>query len=199
MSGDYANARRYAAEDVEILNELGLTTTAEGMRTLHALIEINAGEMTAAIDMLTQAQASLRGIGDVWFAEGVSALLAYVLARSGDRAAARGIARELDHARSSDAVAAIWRSEANALIALGDEDLPAALSASREAILLASDTDHLAEQARAHIIHAEVSAQSTRSEDAIQSAERALTLHSLKRNRVGTLDARALIRRLTKA
>src|SRR5262249_55979122 len=79
LRGDVSNARMYAAKDATILHELGLKAPEAGMRTFHAMVEMNAGDPGFAVEMLMRSREILTRLSDRWFIGSVTALLAHAL------------------------------------------------------------------------------------------------------------------------
>ena len=154
MRGDIDRARELCAEAGVVYEELGLRVYKVGWTEIVASVELLAGDPAAAAEALQRGYAVLDAGGFDSLRARFAALLAFVLAGQGDKAAARnfvGVCESWSGLLDLDTTARL--RAAQALIAAGPLD---AKRLAREAVDAATRTDDLNLQAAMRLVLARV-------------------------------------------
>ena len=154
MRGEFDRARQLYGEAGTVYDELGLRLPQVGWTQVVAAVELLAGDSTEALRALRDGYAVLDAGGLDSLRTSHAALLAFVLAREGETAAARPFARvcETFEGTLDDDTAARLRA-AQARLVSGATD---AERLAREAVASAGRTDNLNLQAEMHLTLAQV-------------------------------------------
>jgi class 3 adenylate cyclase/tetratricopeptide (TPR) repeat protein len=142
MTGEFAQARRLAAEGRQASLELGLMVSYAATSQAAALIELLAGDPAAAERLLREAHEILAAAGERGYLSSVSALLALALARQERYAEAEPFAdegRRIGH--EQDLITQIYCRVAQAHVAASRGAHDAARRLAHEAAELAADYD----------------------------------------------------------
>src|SRR5829696_9139034 len=176
--GDLEEARRFVELASAITREEGSLLPRAVDCISRAMVEMLAGDLPAAEEVLRNGYAQLEEMGGTGPRVNVATLLARV---------------RLQRNRNDDAQIK-WRSiRAIAVARRGEHNEAEQLS--REAVYLAGKTDQLDSRAEAHVDLAEVLLLGGRGREAAHELERAIALFQEKGNEVGERSARRLLAR----
>jgi class 3 adenylate cyclase/tetratricopeptide (TPR) repeat protein len=144
MRGEFEQARDLTTGSRAILDELGLKLAAANRAPSAATIELWAGELATAEQILRESLDLFASMGERAVAGSVACYLAEVLAREGAVAEAERLLTEFESAASTEDVftRVVWHSAASRLAARSEPDWAEALG--REAVRLAATSDALA-------------------------------------------------------
>jgi class 3 adenylate cyclase/tetratricopeptide (TPR) repeat protein len=193
MRGDFEQARTLNAKSRATLTELGQHVLAAGYVLGDGFVEMQAGDLEAAVGYLRTGDEALAQVGERGFRSTVVADLAVALARLGDGDAAlryadlsAELAPDRDLASHSG-----WRS-ARALVLAQRGEFAEAERLAREAVELLADSDFLGEKALKQQILGEVLAAAGRREAAEAAFAAAIAFSEQK----GDVVSVARVRRL---
>jgi class 3 adenylate cyclase/tetratricopeptide (TPR) repeat protein len=196
MEGRWSAARSLAALAIEAMDGLGLLVSAAQTIEVIVLVELGAGNPSAAITALRQADARLRECGESTHRSTMQAYLAEAYERLHDPDAARSALELADElGADDDEYNQVIIGGVRARLALSDGDLESAERWARDAVEHAMRTDIPGDQAKARLALGQVLAECGRPEEALAEARGALELHELKGDRPGAERARGLIGR----
>jgi ATP/maltotriose-dependent transcriptional regulator MalT len=142
LTGEFAKGRQLAADGRRALLELGQKVQYAGIAQPAAMIELLAGDVTAAEQLLREAREILDAAGERGYLSTVSALLAIVLARQGRYADAEPFADESRRVGAEDDLITqiYWRvAKAHVVASRGESASAGRLAA--ETIELAGNYD----------------------------------------------------------
>jgi class 3 adenylate cyclase len=194
LEGRWTVARRLAGLAIEAFNALGLTVTAAQSLELIVLIELGAGNPSAALAAARDADAILGERGELMHRATMQAYLAEANELLHDHDAARAaleLAEELG--ADDDEYNNLIIGGVRARLALSEGELEAAERWARDAVAHAMRTDIPGDQAKARLTLAHVLTECGRSDDARAEAHAALELYELKGDRPGVARARSLL------
>jgi class 3 adenylate cyclase/tetratricopeptide (TPR) repeat protein len=183
MTGDFTTARRLYREAGTSFEELGATLFGARTSLQSAVVELLAGDLSAAESELRRDYEKLEQMGEQYVRPTVAANLALLLCRQDRYDEASELARVAEDIAAEDDVEsqALWRS-AKALILARDGDGVAANTTARAAIELLRRTDALVQIADALIVHASVLQEQGDSDQREGALQEAATLYARKGN-----------------
>ena len=194
--GDLEEARRFVDLATAITREEGSLLPRAVDCISRALVEMLAGDLAAAEQVLRGGYGQLEEMGGTGPMVNVAALLARVLLLRGRNDDAEELTRTCERLAAPDQADAQvkWRSIRAIAIArrgeLGDGERLA-----REAVYMAGKTDQLDSRAETHVDLAEVLLLGGRGREAEHELDRAIALFQEKGNEVGERAARRLLAR----
>jgi class 3 adenylate cyclase/tetratricopeptide (TPR) repeat protein len=194
--GDLEEARRFVELASAITREEGSLLPRAVDCISRAMVEMLAGDLPAAEEVLRNGYAQLEEMGGTGPRVNVATLLARVRLQRNRNDDAEELTRTCERlAAPEQADAQIkWRSiRAIAVARRGEHNEAEQLS--REAVYLAGKTDQLDSRAEAHVDLAEVLLLGGRGREAAHELERAIALFQEKGNEVGERSARRLLAR----
>jgi class 3 adenylate cyclase/tetratricopeptide (TPR) repeat protein len=194
--GDLDEARRFVELATAITREEGSLLPRAVDCISRAMVEMLAGDLPAAEEVLRNGYAQLEEMGGTGPRVNVATLLARVRLQRNRNDDAEELTRTCERlAAPEQADAQIkWRSiRAIAVARRGEHNEAEQLS--REAVYLAGKTDQLDSRAEAHVDLAEVLLLGGRGREAAHELERAIALFQEKGNEVGERSARRLLAR----
>ncbi len=186
MRGEIGEARAQWAQAQTLWDELG-TAGHRAIRAIDAsMIELLAGDTTAAERELRTGYRMLEAIGDVHLSPTVAAYLAAVLAQEGRFVEAEELASSAEsHAWEDDIVTQVMWRVARAQVQAAAGETAEAERLAREAVELATPTDFLDLQATALLALARV-LRDAESPEAASVAAQAQAVYERKGNIVGS-------------
>jgi class 3 adenylate cyclase/tetratricopeptide (TPR) repeat protein len=192
MQGDFDSARRYNRQAIDITTDLGELLTQATDSITEGLVELLAGELTAAEHALRGGYRALEGMGGTGPLAIVSAMLARVLLRQERYEEAEDVTRTCERVAASHQIDAQvkWRSVRSVVLARRGQ-VEEAERLAREALTRAEQTDQLDLHAETYADLAEVLRMAGRRAEAANQLARALALYERKGNLVATRQIRA--------
>ena len=198
LEGRLDAARELARRGVERLAELGVTVEGGSSWQALALIEVTAGDPSAARESLLRCDAIMASFGEEGFRSTIQADLAEVYELLGDRAAAQRAIEFSDRLTSPvDEINPIVTHRVRARLALAEDDPEAAERWARSAVEKAFRTEFVVQQGKAKLELARVLSALGRREQASSEARAALDRFAAKGDRPGARTAEALLEELT--
>jgi len=202
MSGEFATGRRLYREAWSSFEELGAKLFAARTSLQSGVVEVLAGDLSAAERELRRDYETLEEMGERYLRPTVAANLALVLCQEGRFDEASELARVAEDIAADDDVEsqALWRS-AKALILARVGDPVAAETTARAAVELLRRTDALGQIADALAVHATVLGQHGDASERAQALNEAAALYARKGNviseraAIGALAERAVAAR----
>ena len=202
MSGEFATGRRLYREAWSSFEELGAKLFAARTSLQSGVVEVLAGDLSAAERELRRDYETLEEMGERYLRPTVAANLALVLCQEGRFDEASELARVAEDIAADDDVEsqALWRS-AKALILARVGDPVAAETTARAAVELLRRTDALGQIADALAVHATVLGQHGDASERAQALSEAAALYARKGNviseraAIGALAERAVAAR----
>jgi class 3 adenylate cyclase/tetratricopeptide (TPR) repeat protein len=194
--GDLEEATRFVEAASAITREEGSLLPRAVDCISRAMVDMLAGDLTAAEEVLRGGYRQLEEMGGTGPRVNVATLLARVLLLRGRNEDAEELTRLCERLAAPDQADAQvkWRSIRAIAVARRGEPGEAERLA-REAVYLAGKTDQLDSRAEAHVDLAEVLLLGGRGREAAHELERAITLFQEKGNEVGERGARRLLAR----
>jgi predicted ATPase/class 3 adenylate cyclase len=194
MRRDFQTARNYNRQAINITTDLGELLTQATDCISEGLVELQAGELTAAERALLAGYNALKDMGGTGPLANVAALLARVLLRQERYDDANGFTEICEQVASVYQVDAQvkWRS-VRAIVLAHQGELKQAERLAREALEHAERTDQPDTLAEAHADMAEVLRLALRRSEAVNHYERALEHYESKGNLVAASYVRAQI------
>jgi class 3 adenylate cyclase/tetratricopeptide (TPR) repeat protein len=191
--GDLDEARRFVEAATAITREEGSLLPRAVDCISRAMVDILAGDLPAAEQILRTGYAQLEEMGGLGPRVNVATLLARVLLLRGRNDDAEELTRLCERLAAPDQADAQvkWRSIRAIAVARRGEPGEAERLA-REAVYLAGKTDQLDSRAESHVDLAEVLLLGGRGREAEHELERAISLYQQKGNEVGERTARRL-------
>jgi predicted ATPase/class 3 adenylate cyclase/tetratricopeptide (TPR) repeat protein len=185
MAGDVDAGRRSLAEGTTLFERLKLNVSSANNAQLSFVIEMLAGDPSAAAEALRASFARLTQMGEKGFSATIAGYLAHALHAVGDVGEAERYSRVCEAAASTDDFISqiLWRS-ARAKVLASRGRLVDAETLASEAVRLAEQTDLLNAQADALLNLAEVLARAERPREALALVEDAVRRYERKGNRV---------------
>ena len=198
LEGRLDAARELARRGVERLSELGVSVEGGSSWEALALIEVTAGDPSAARESLLRCDAIMANFGEEGFRSTIQADLAEVYELLGDRAAAQRAIEFSDRLTSRvDEINPIVTHRVRARLALAEGDPEAAERWARSAVEKAFRTEFVVQQGKAKLELARVLSALGRREQASSEARAALERFAAKGDRPGARTAEALLEELT--
>jgi class 3 adenylate cyclase/tetratricopeptide (TPR) repeat protein len=194
--GDLEEARRFVELATAITREEGSLLPRAVDCISRAMVEMLAGDLPAAEEVLRKGYAQLEEMGGTGPRVNVATLLARVRLQRNRNDDAEELTRTCERLAAPDQADAQikWRSiRAIAVARRGEHNEAEQLA--REAVYLAGKTDQLDSRAEAHVDLAEVLLLSGRGRESAHELERAIALFQEKGNEVGERSARRLLAR----
>jgi len=194
--GDLDEARRFVELATAITREEGSLLPRAVDCISRAMVEMLAGDLPAAEEVLRNGYAQLEEMGGTGPRVNVATLLARVRLQRNRNDDAEELTRTCERLAAPDQADAQikWRSiRAIAVARRGEHNEAEQLA--REAVYLAGKTDQLDSRAEAHVDLAEVLLLSGRGRESAHELERAIALFQEKGNEVGERNARRLLAR----
>jgi class 3 adenylate cyclase/tetratricopeptide (TPR) repeat protein len=194
--GDLEEARRFVELASAITREEGSLLPRAVDCISRAMVEMLAGDLPAAEEVLRNGYAQLEEMGGTGPRVNVATLLARVRLQRNRNDDAEELTRTCERLAAPDQADAQikWRSiRAIAVARRGEHNEAEQLA--REAVYLAGKTDQLDSRAEAHVDLAEVLLLGGRGREAAHELERAIALFQEKGNEVGERSARRLLAR----
>jgi class 3 adenylate cyclase/tetratricopeptide (TPR) repeat protein len=191
--GDLDGARRFVEAATAITREEGSLLPRAVDCISRAMVDMLAGDLTAAEQILRTGYAQLEEMGGLGPRVNVATLLARVLLLRGRNDDTEELTRVCERLAAPDQADAQvkWRSIRAIAVARRGEPGEAERLA-REAVYLAGKTDQLDSRAEAHVDLAEVLLLGGRGREAEHELERSISLYQQKGNEVGERNARRL-------
>lgn len=200
LQGNFTRARELCGKARAMLEDAGVEMQAHAVSSRSGPIELLAGDAQAAESQLRSDYEALSGMGDVYFASTVAALLAEALYAQGRHDEAVAFTRKAEELAPEDDIwtQAAWRStRAKLLVEAGDSG-PEALPLARHAVELLQATDAPVWRANGLYDLAAVLESCGQVNEAQSLFEQALSLYESKgasvpaertRTRLGRIDA----------
>jgi len=198
MEGRFAEARRLAVQDREILEELGLRVAAAMATEVYGLVELLADDAPAAERQLRAGYETLEEMGETSILPNLAAMLAQALYAQGRSEEALRYSEISESAAARDDVApqVQWRAVRAKILAAAGEDDAAARLAENAVALARSAPDFPLLLADALLDQAEVLRTAGHWSEARGALEEARGLYERKGNVVSAARARDAIAKL---
>lgn len=195
MAGQVDRARLESGTARDMLEELGHSVFSASTSTETARIELLAGDLNAAEQLLRRDNAALDALGETFLRSTVTGLLARVLVLRGDADEAERFAADAQRLAAPDDVEAqvLWRAALGRRRALQGR-LDDALALADEAVAFTQDTSAPLLRAQALTDRAAVLLAAERAEEAEADLAGALELYLAKGNRLGAEGLKAFSR-----
>jgi predicted ATPase len=196
--GRFAVARELLAASNATYADLGLTLHVVSSDH-EAVVEVLAGNHTAAERSVRAAYRALEEMGERAFRSTIAASLAWVILEQGRDAEAEAFAEiSAQLAASGDLITQVRWRRVRARVLARRAEIPAAEALAREALAIAEATDFVNDRADALIDLSHVLEASRRCDEAVSAASAALDLYELKGNLVAAAATRLRLGELTR-
>lgn len=194
MRGDFEVARRFSKQATDITTDLGELLTQASDSLSVGLVELLAGDFSAAEQALRAGYQALERMGGTGPLANVAAMLARVLLRQERHDEAEDLTRVCEQVAAADQLdpQIKWRS-IRAVVRARRGDGEEAERLAREAVSRADQTDQPETQAEARADLGEVLRMAGRSEEAARELNRAVQLYERKGNAVSAKQLRSLL------
>ncbi len=190
MSGDFDTARSFYGEARSTFDEIGATLYSARTSLASAVVELLAGDLSAAERELRHDYETLDQMGERYLRPTVAANLALVLCLDGRLGEAERYALVAEEVSTQDDIEtqALWRTAKAAILARSG-DIPAAEAAAREAVEMLRQTDALVQTGDALSVQADVFGGAGRVFERAEALREAATLYARKGNVIGERTA----------
>lgn len=194
MRGDFEIARRFTKQATDINTDLGELLTQASDSLSEGVVELLAGDFSAAEQALRGGYQALERMGGTGPLANVAAMLARVLLRQERYDEAGDLTRVCEQVAAAHQLdpQIKWRS-IRAVVHARRGDVEEAERLAREAVSRADETDQIETQAEARADLGEVLRMAGRSEEATKELNRALQLYERKGNAVAAKQLRSLL------
>jgi predicted ATPase len=198
IDGRFAIARELIAASNATYADLGLTLYVASSEH-EAVVELVAGNPTAAERSARAAYRALEEMGERAFRSTMAASLAIVILEQGRDEEAEDFAKlSAELAASGDLLTQIRWRRVRARVLARRAEIQSAEALAREALAIAEATDFVNDRADALVDLSHVLEASRRCDDAVAAASEALHLYELKGNVVATAATRTRLNELAK-